>query len=228
MDFQPRDMSSKVTPGRHVMGDNKSGFISTSEKSFGAPRFEGNRYWIDVNILKNEGVKFYNAAEIAADFSRIEAKYKDNLKVLEKVRKGLEFLKMDKEVLVEGPIPAKAVKTAPKMAFTRGTQILQGLAFVETVSDITYAGYDSYREMSIKPVEKELVKQVSIWSMSAIGSRIGQVIGGGVGFLGGALLSIETGPGVCIGAGAGLVAGGYVGSYYGEWLAGYLDEILFD
>lgn len=222
--FEPKDLNSKVTPGRHVMGDNKSKFISTSEKPFGAPRFNGKRYWIDVNTLKDGGVKFYNAAQIEADFVRIETKYYSDLNVLEKVRKGREFLKMDKEVLIEGPVPGKAVKNAAGMSFTRGTQFIQGVGIILTVREISYAAVESYQEVSVKPIAKESLKQVGGWGGAVVGRQVGFAAGVRLGFMGGTALTIETGPGVLIGAAVGAIVGGFLGSFFGDWLAGYIDE----
>lgn len=223
--FEPRNMNSKVTIGRHVMGDNKSKYISTSRILLGAPRFDGTRYWIDVEVLKKEGVKMHNAKEIANDFTRIESKYADSPQVLEKVKKGRQFLKMDKEVLVEGPIKSLAIKDANLMGMTAGVQVLQGVGIIITAYDMGVAMGESYVQRSVTPLRQETLRTGGGWAGAWAGQTSAIVAGMRMGFISSATVSIETGPGALIIGVIGAIVGGFVGYYTGDWINGYIDEL---
>lgn len=232
--FQPKDMNSKVTIGRHVMGRNDSKFISASEHLLGAPRFKGTRYWIDVELLKKDGIKFYTREQIEADLKRIETKHQnnpkmgekrinDNLKTLDKVARARSDMAMDREILIEGNIKPEAIKTAPSMALTRGAQFFQGVGYIMTAYELGSAAQESYQEKSIKPISKEVIRQSSGWGLGMAGSFAGRWAAMEAGFLAGAAISIETGPGAIIGGIIGSIIGGFFGYKAGDWAAGYLD-----
>jgi hypothetical protein len=114
--LKPKALSSKVSVGRHVLGMTDSRYISASELPLGSPRFSGQRFFIDVNKVKQSGGIIHEADEIAKDLSRIAAKTKDPkfLQYIDDIR--FKSLGVDKEVLIEGEIIAKAVKGSGAMA----------------------------------------------------------------------------------------------------------------
>ena len=216
--FFPRDPSTNVSLGRHVKGMTNSRFISTSERLFGASRFEGKRYWIDVNKLLKSGAKIYSSEEIVQDLKRIAKKLKNKPKELKKIE-GIIHLSTveDRELVVEGDIPASAVKGALAMGATRTMQFVQIIGIIITARDLEKATEKSIKVHSIKPLVKESVKQAGGWGGFWAGARIGA--------MGGAALGIETGPFDWVPAGLGFIGGG-IGGYFGyhgpEWIQKYL------
>ncbi len=213
--FFPRDPNSSVSLGRHVLGRTDSKFISASELPFGSPRFPGKRYWIDVKKLEKSGAIIHDADDILADLTRISKKTK-RVKDLDKIQNILHKSSfIDKEVCIEGFIPAKAVKGGKAMFITRGLQGVQVVGIVFTAIDIKNASVRSYEKGSIRPLAAETVRQVGGWGSAVIGAKLGSATG--------ALLGIETGPfALATGAVGGLIGG--VAGYFGfNWIAQYID-----
>lgn len=214
--FFPRDATSKVSVGRHVLGRTDSRFISASELPQGSPRFQGDKYWIDAQKLERSGFKIYDAEDIAKDLDRIAAKTKDKglLNKIEYIRE--KSLLVDKEVLLEGEIPAKFIKGRTAMNVTRGLQIVNGVGIVLSVYDMGKAGYESYELGTPKPLVAESVRQGGGWASGVLGFKIGAGVG--------ALCGIETGPGALFFAGVGGLIFGTAGYFGADWVASYIHE----
>lgn len=214
--FQPIDPHSKVSMGRHILGRTDSKYISASERPFGAARFGGKRYWIDANKVRQAGGLIHEAKEVAEDLARIAAKTKDAkfLKYIDDIRH--KSLVLDKEVLIEGEIAAKAVKGAGAMGLTRGLQVVQGVGLIVSVYDLGQAGMQSYHQGSVKPIAAESVRQVGGWAAGWAGMKLGTAAG--------ALVGIETGPGAVLTAVAGGLVGGVAGYFGFDWIADHIHE----
>lgn len=207
--FSPLDPASHVTPGRHVLGMTDSRYVSTSEHALGSPRFGGKRYFIDAAKVEASGAVIHEGSAIAADLDRIAAKTKEpRFKAyIEDIRQ--KSLIADREVLVEGHIPAGAVKGAGAMAVTRGFQVVEGIGIMMTFYDLGKAGAQSYQQNSVVPLATEAVRQTGGWAGAWAGAEIGSATG--------ALFGIETGPGAIV---TGIVGGfiGGVGGFLGaDW-----------
>ncbi len=209
--FAPRNPGSKVPIGRHVLGMTDSKYISASELPLGSPRFEGKRYWIDVDQLRSSGAAIHDGAAIGPDLDRIAAKTKDPTfrGYIEDIRRKSTVI--DREVLIEGHIPAAAVKGAGAMAVTRGLQVIEGVGIVISVYDLGQAGMQSYHEHSVVPIARESVRQVGGWGGAMAGAELGGSVGG--------LLGIETGPGAIITGAVGGFIGGVAGFLGADWVA---------
>jgi hypothetical protein len=203
--FSPRDPVSRVSVGRHVLGRTDSKYISASERPLGSPRFQGERYWIDVRKLQAAGSTIHEAPAISADLDRISKKTKDPrfLDYIEDIRK--KSLTIDREVLIEGQVPAGAVKGAGAMGLTRGLQVVQGIGIVVSVYDLGKASAQSYEQHSVKPIAAETVRQAGGWAGGLAGAEIGAEIG--------VALGIETGPGAIITGAIGGLIGGAIGFF---------------
>jgi hypothetical protein len=212
--FRPRGPGSNVSIGRHVLGMTDSKYISASERPFGSPRFEGGRYWIDVDKFRRSGGIVHEADEIAHDLSRIAAKTK-NARFLEYINdiRG-KSLVVDREVLLEGEVAASAVKGARAMALTRGLQFVEGVGIVLTMYDLGKAGAQSYHAHSIRPLAAESVRQAGGWASAIAGMKLGAATG--------AFFGIETGPGAVLTAGAGGLIGGVAGYFGFSWIADHI------
>lgn len=207
--------SSPVSMGRHAMGMKPSPFSSASTHVAGAPRFSGNRFWIDVGKAEAAGASFHNTQEILDDLDRIARKMKTP-QDLARVEQIKELVKLDREVLVKGPVPAAAVKGATSMAITRSLQGVQIVGFVVTAVDLTNATQKSVQQNSVKPIAAEGIRQAGGWTMAWAGAKLGAA--------GGALVGIETGPGALITGAVGAVVGGVAGYWGFDWIADHIDS----
>ena len=208
--FTPRNPSSNVSIGRHVgqnMTDSK--FISASEHPQGAPRFEGDPYWIDAAKAEAAGVKIHEADAIAKDLDRVMGKVKDpDLLARLKTIKELSQV-ADREVLLEGHIPASAIKSAGAMSLTRGLRVVEGVGIVLSLYDLGKAAQESKKEKSIVPIAKETVRQSGGWAGAWAGAEIGGA--------GGALVGIESGPGAIVTGAVGALIFGTAGFFGADW-----------
>jgi hypothetical protein len=213
--FTPRDPASPVSLGRHVLGRNDSRFISASELPKGAARFGGEPFWIDVGKLRASGAVIHDAAAIGADLDRIAAKARDPAfrAQIERIR-ALSLA--DAEVVVEGAIPAGAVKGAGMMAATRGMQFVAGVGIVLTIYDLEQASVVSYRTRSARPIAAATVRQVGGWGGAWAGAEL---LGAG-----GAAVGIETGPGALVTGAIGAVIGGFLGYFGADVVARHIEE----
>jgi hypothetical protein len=64
--LQPTGPEAAVTMGRHAMNLKPSPYSSASTHPFGAPRFSGSPFWVDVDAAKAAGATFHNADDIIA------------------------------------------------------------------------------------------------------------------------------------------------------------------
>lgn len=213
--FTPRDPASPVSLGRHVLGRNDSQFISTSELPKGATRFGGEPYWIDVAKLRASGATIHDGAAIGADPDRIAAKTRNPAfrAQIEQIRK---LAMADGEVVVQGAIPAGAVKGAGMVAATRGMQFVAGVGIVLTIYDLEQASVVSYRTQSARPIAAATVRQVGGWSGAWAGAEL---LGAG-----GAAVGIETGPGALVTGAVGAVVGGVLGYFGADIIARHIEQ----
>jgi len=214
--FKPLDPTSNVGPGRHVGGRTDSRFISASDRALGSPRWPGKRFFIDVKKAQAAGVRIHETQEIIADFDKLIAKTRQPAQQMKFKWVRDQSLHVDREVLLDGPVPAAAVKTSSMMAITRGAQVLAGVGVVITAYDLEQAGQRSYQQNSIKPLAAETVRQVGGWS----GAWAGMEIGGGLG----AAAGIETGPGALVTGLVGSLIGGYAGFTGADWAARWIEH----
>src|SRR5262249_51927355 len=120
------------------------------------------------------------------------------------------------EALLEGKVPASAIKSGGAMALTRGLRFVQVVGMVLTVYDVSKATVKSVKQNSFKPITTEGIRQVGGWG----GALAGMKIGG----LAGAALGIETGPGAILTGFAGALIFGTAGYFGADWLADKIDE----
>jgi len=214
--IKPIQPGSKIPVGRHVLGMTNSKYISASERLLGSPRFEGKRYWINTKKVKQAGGTIHEGAVIAKDLERIAKKTKDP--------KFLEYIKeityksgvIDKEVLIEGSIPAGAVKGALAEGLTHGFRVATVVGMVISIHDLSEALDESIETNSIKPFSEETLRQAGGWAGALAGAKIGASAG--------ALVGIETGPGALLtGAAGGFIFGaaGYIGA---DWLTEFIEN----
>lgn len=213
--MSPKVPGSSVSMGRHAIGMTNSNFLSASTFPSGAPRFDGKPYWIDVRKAEAAGATIHSSEEILADLDRIAKKTKDP-GLLAKIDKTRGLVRGDAEVLIEGSVPAGAIKSQNMMRFTKGMRVVQGVGMVLTVYDLGQAGKQSYEQGSVKPIAAEGVRQVGGWAAGLAGAKVGAAVG--------AALGIETGPGALITGAVGGLIGGALGYFGSDWVADQIHE----
>lgn len=216
----PKGWGSPTTIAEHVLGNNKSPFISTSSIfPQGSPRFEGRDIFIDIEKAKASGAKLVSTKEILKSLDDYKAA---NPHLTNRIEKIASYVKdIDKEVLVKGKkIPAKAIFTESSLAGTkvlvRSARVLQVVGIVFTAYDLEQATEKSFQAKSVKPISAEVIRQAGGWGGAVAGFKIGGLAGAAVG--------IETGPGAIL---TGLVGGiicGTAGYFGADWIADHIDE----
>lgn len=212
--LRPTGPDAPVTLGRHVMNFKPSPFSSASTHPFGAPRFSGSPFWIDVDAAKATGATFHDANDIIADLDRIAGKMRKPADIA-KIEQLKQLVRGDREILIRGSVPATAIKGGTAMALTRGLQGVQVVGFVVTAVELSQATQRSVATRSAAPIAAEGIRQVGGWAMAWGGMKLGGVAGAAVG--------IETGPGAILFGAAGAMAGGFAGYMGFDWIADQLD-----
>ncbi len=116
-------------------------------------------------------------------------------------------------------VPPSGIYTRRGLAVTLGlvkfARVVQVIGIGFTAYDLAVATDESFKAKSVKPIGKEVIRQMGGWGGAIAGWRIGAAAG--------VLVGIETGPGAVI---TGLIGGLVFGSigYFGGGFAA--DEIV--
>lgn len=182
----------------------------------GASRFEGNTVYVDIAKAKRAGAKLVTTEEIVAAIDEYaktlnsEARRKAN-----HIKK--KILEMDKEVLLQPrpSVPPEGVFSQRGLKISLGivkyARVVQVFAIAFTAYDLGVASDHSFKTKSIRPIEKEIVRQIGGWGGAVAGAKMGAAAG--------VLVGIETGPGTII---TGLIGGivfGAIGYFGGSAVA---------
>jgi len=205
----PPDPLSPISIGEHAAGANQSRFLSASSLPRGAPNMAGTPFWIDRAKAEAAGVTFHSTEEIVADLRRLEAADPTRKFRLDKVINAVT--NVEKEVLLEGPVPATAIKSAGAMRLTQGLRVVQFVGMALTVVDMTRATNQSIKTHSAVPLAAETIRQTGSWSGALLGARIGGMAGAAVG--------VETGPGAIVTGAVGALIFGTAGYFGADWVA---------
>ncbi|ELX13677.1 hypothetical protein Jab_1c23150 [Janthinobacterium sp. HH01] len=104
----PKNWGSGVSVAEHVMGNNKSPYLSTSSIfPEGSPRFQGKDIIIDIGKAKASGARLVSTAEILKSLEEYKAKNPHLVKRIDKISQYVRDV--DKEILVHGK------KSPPKL-----------------------------------------------------------------------------------------------------------------
>lgn len=208
--LSPKDFASVTSVAEHVMGNNKSVFISTSELfPGGSPRFVGKSIYIDIAKAKRSGATLIDTGDILRSLEQYRAQ---NPHLDRRITKIATYVRdIDKEILVKGKrVPASAVFTdrslKATMGFTKYARVVQVVGIVFTAYDLSVAADESFRTQRVQPIAKEVTRQTGGWLGGISGFRIGAAAG--------AMVGIETGPGAFV---TGLIGGIVFGAigYFG-------------
>ncbi|WP_148716703.1 glycine zipper family protein [Chitinolyticbacter meiyuanensis] len=216
----PKEWNSTTSIAEHVMGNNKSRYVSTSSIfPEGSPRFVGKDIFIDINKAIASGARLVSTDEILKSL----ADYKvANPHLARRVDQIASYVReIDKEVLIEGRrVPAGAIFTPGSLktsaTLVRAARVVQVVGIAFTAYDLGHATGQSFKAKSVKPITAEVVRQAGGWGAAYAGFKVGGVAGAAVG--------IETGPGAVI---TGLVGGiifGAAGYFGADWVADHIYE----
>lgn len=212
--LSPKNFEAGTSVAEHVMGNNRSSYVSTSELfPGGSPRFEGRSILIDIAKAQRAGAKLVQTDEILMALEQYKV---ENPHLARRASKIAGYVKdIDKEVLIQSPkVPAAAIfnerslRTA--LGFTKYVRVVQVFGIVFTAYDLEVAAEQSVQTKSVRPMAKETVRQVGGWGGAMAGARIGAALGATVG--------IETGPGLIITGAIGGLLFGAVGYFGADWL----------
>lgn len=112
--LSPKSFEAGTTVAEHVMGNNMSSYVSTSELfPGGSPRFEGRSIVIDIAKAKRAGAKLVQTDEILTALEQYKA---ENPHLAKRVSKIAGYVKdIDKEVLVQSPKVPAGVATLERL-----------------------------------------------------------------------------------------------------------------
>ncbi|MDR5808463.1 glycine zipper family protein [Caballeronia sp. LZ019] len=177
--IRPADPNSSASVAQHVYSSRQypSDYVSASSTfPNGSPRFTGKTIFIDIEKAKAAGAKIVSTDEIVAALQ----KYKETIPHrAKKVDQIIEWVRdIDKEVLLKGSVPAKAVFTPTSYAVTRNIvrvlKVSRIFAIGFTAYDLEQAADESIRQDSIKPIRTEIVRQSGGWGSAMAGRGLGR------------------------------------------------------
>ena len=212
--IKPRNPNAIISIGEHALGNSQSPYTSASTLPKGAPNFSGRPVYIDIAKLKAAGAIIHSTEEILADLDRIAKNHPHMLEQIKKLKKVIAHT--EKEVLIEGDIPASAVKSQSTMTVTRSLRVVQFIGFALTAYDLGNASIKSVKTESPKPLAAETIRQVGGWGGALAGAKIGGIAGTAVG--------IETGPGAIITGAVGALIFGAAGYFGADWVADFIEK----
>ena len=240
--LQPKNPSGTLSLAAHALNlaPDKSQLISTSNMPFGAPTMEGKPILVDIAKCRQAGATIFSVEELVADLERYATRNPTEANRIQKLIQVVQNI--EGEVLIEGGAPPGSLSrpSRPHRAYVeaaekawdlhKGTpdldKQLKGLSssyakarvvgqvgrvfvvvgVVLTVKDVGYAAHRSVTERSGKPLAAEAIRQVGGWGAAWAGCKLGFVVG--------AALGIETGPGAIVTGAIGAIILGGAG-YFG-------------
>jgi hypothetical protein len=214
----PKSYGASTGIAEHVLGNNKSSYISSSSIfPEGSPRFQGRRVYIDIAKAMRAGAKIVPTDEIINALSEYKSQNPHLAKRIEKISSYVKNI--DQEVLIQGRnIPPNAIFNESSLKITTGivksARVVGVVGIVFTAYDLSSATGESFRAKTVKPITAEVVRQAGGWGAAAAGLKIGTVAGAAVG--------ITTGPGAIV---TGLIGGlvfGIAGYFGADWVADHI------
>ncbi len=205
----------------HVLAyDRITSYASTSSNfPGGTDRMVGKTVYVDIAKAKRAGAKLVSTEEIVAAIDEYaktlnsEARRKANY-----IKK--KVLEIDKEILVQPrpSVPAEGIFSQRGLAISMGivkyARVVQVIGIGFTAYDLKVAADESIKTKSVRPIEKEVVRQIGGWGGAVIGAKMGVATG--------ALVGIETGPGTIITGAIGGIIFGAIGYFGGSVVADHI------
>ena len=221
--FTAAKPGGSIRPGWHALGQDlgESQWISASERPNGAGGISGKPYYISQQALKNRGIEVIPNRLLIADVrnmivDKVQPGSKNQI-LIERFRtwEGNQ-LNMESEALIRNRIPPEAVTSLRTMTYLRrGGHVLTAIGVVSSGVELKLAMDRAADRNSYDPIVG--------WSMRTAGSWGGAYMGAKAGFVAGAALGIETGPGLFATGIVGAIVFGGAGYMGADWVADYID-----
>ncbi|QEZ45245.1 glycine zipper family protein [Cupriavidus oxalaticus] len=217
-----RDPNSTASIAEHVMGYEKITSFASASSQFpdGAARMAGKVIYVDIAKAKRSGARLVTTQEIRQS---LQTYVQQHPHLKNRVNKILNYAEgLDREVLVQPDprVPPSGIFTKGGLAVSLGivkyARVVQVVGVAFTAYDLGVATDQSFKTKSIRPIEKEVVRQIGGWGGAIAGAKMGAATG--------ALVGIETGPGTII---TGLIGGivfGAIGYFGGSAVADQIPD----
>lgn len=246
----PLNPAANVSPAEHALGNNNSPFLSTSNRPYGAPKYQGEPLLIDLSMVQAGGTRIYTEQELVLELRRYSAQTGANVDTLIQT-----IQKAEGEVLIKGGVPGDAVKrvsaaqtpyietaeeiwsrfeakkiTRPQMeaelealakAYNKA-KIVGRVGRVLTVVGVVFTAAD-VANAAQKSYDKRSYKPLAAEAVRQVGGWSGAYAGGILGAEIGAAFGIETGPGAIITGAIGAIIFGAIGYWRGDVIAGWIE-----
>lgn len=208
---------STATIAEHVMGDVRVTSYASVSGNFphGANRFEGKTVYIDIAAAKRSGARIITPEEIGIALDDYQRQFPHLKGRIARIKNY--SLNLDNEFLIQPNrrVPPSGIFTRRGLGLSLGivkyARVIQVVGIGFTAYDIGVATGQSFSTRSIRPIEKEVVRQIGGWGGATAGMKMGASAG--------ALVGLETGPGTVI---TGLIGGivfGAIGYFGGAVVA---------
>lgn len=225
--------------------------LSTSNKPYGAPKYQGIPLLIDTSKAAATGSKISTVPEVIADLRRYSAQTGVNVDTLIRTIERAEG-----ETLIAGGVKQDSVRrvstthtpyietgeeiwrkfesgkiTRMQMedelaslskAYNRA-KIVGRVGRVITVVGVVFTVAD-VASASQRSYTQRSFKPIAAETVRQIGGWGGAIAGGKIGFVVGAALGIETGPGLIVTGAIGAIIFGAAGYFGADWIAGFIDD----
>lgn len=181
----------------------------------GANRFEGKTVYIDIAAAKRSGARIITPEEIGIALDGYQRQFPHLKGRIARIKNY--SLNLDNEFLIQPNrrVPPSGIFTRRGLGLSLGivkyARVIQVVGIGFTAYDIGVASGQSFSTRSIRPIEKEVVRQIGGWGGAIAGMKMGASAG--------ALVGLETGPGTVI---TGLIGGivfGAIGYFGGAVVA---------
>ena len=249
----PKNPSANFSAAEHAfMGDKiDTQFLSTSNRPYGAPKYQGEPMLIDLNMVRASGTQIYTEQELILELRRYSAQTGVNVDTLIQT-----IQKAEGEVLIKGGVSGDAVKkisnahtpyietaeeiwsrfeakkiTRPQMeaelellakAYNKA-KIVGRVGRVLTVIGVVFTAVD-VANAAQKSYDKGSYKPLAAETVRQVGGWSGAYTGSLIGAEIGILLTSETGPGAIVGGAIGAIIFGGIGYWRGDVLAGWIES----
>lgn len=222
----PHNIYSNYSKEWHVLGNNLSNFISASLlQNGGAKRFTGKPFWIKISILDKHGKNYYYGKKLFNDLEKFIDKEMKKDKQYRKTgafsedaitraqkRAAINYISftVDKEVVIEGPVPAEAVRDRKTMNLIRANNFVFYIGIGTSAWNLEKAAEQSIQQKSFLPFAKQTVLETGGWAGGWAGAETGAAFGASIG--------IETGPGAIVTGAVGAILGAALGATGASYL----------
>lgn len=223
---------SPATIAEHVLQFEQITSYASTSASYpgGAGRFTGKTVYVDIAAAKRSGARLVTTAEIvqAIDQYAESGINSERRRWAGHIKRKVEAL--DSEVLVQPKpsVPATGIFSQRGLGISLGlikyARVVQVFGLALTAYDVAVSVDEGITLRSIRPIEKEAIRQIGGWGGGAAGSWAGAVAAARIGATTGSVVGIELGPGAVITGMIGGILFGAIGYFAGAEIAEHVQD----